>query len=235
MLDAGADALGLLVDKRIDLTSDDIETTVADAITAIAAAVVDTAADSADPRIDLAVEVLPPPGAGAGSDVYAIVRAAVGAGATIIIDHGARLGSVAAELGVGWVAVADPGEPDDSFAARMSTVEGAGVAPMWLDPGLAQAPDPETYLGILSTLDRLTADRWPVAVDAGPSPALGRLVARSDGSELPVQAGEQVMASVGVATVAMACGVLLIRVHDVDEAQQAATVFTGATSSRSRS
>ncbi len=78
-------------------------------------------------------------------------RAAVAAGATIINDVSASLHEVAAELGVGWVAMHMQGDPQtmqaepsytdvvaevrDHLVARAEAAVAAGVDEVWIDPG----------------------------------------------------------------------------------------------------
>ena len=81
----------------------------------------------------------------------AVARAAVAAGATILNDVGASLGRVAADLGVGWVAMHSPADPsvmarhvhyvdvvDEVTSSLVDAAEdalSAGAPRVWIDPG----------------------------------------------------------------------------------------------------
>ncbi|MDH3681457.1 MAG: dihydropteroate synthase [Acidimicrobiia bacterium] len=172
-----------------------------------------------------------------------VARAAVAAGASIINDVGANLGSVAAELGTGWIGTHVRGEPatmqrdphyDDvvaevcEFLTSVATAaRTAGVEEIWIDPGFGFGKTLDHNLAVLANLDRLVATGWPVAVGTSRKAMLGTLLARSDGSDEPVPVDDRLIGSVTTATYAMVCGAALIRVHDVAAAKQAATVIAG--------
>ena len=172
-----------------------------------------------------------------------VARAAVAAGATIINDIGASLSPVAAELGVGWIAMHMQGEPgsmqrnprygdvvadvnrflvDKAAAAREQ-----GVGEIWIDPGFGFGKSLDHNLQLLAHIDTLVATGWPVAVGTSRKSMLGQLIARSDGADQQTPADDRLVGSVTTATYAMLQGVAMIRVHDVKAAKQAATVVAG--------
>ena len=122
--------------------------------------------------------------------------AAVAAGATIINDISASLCEVAAELGVGWVAMHMQGDPrtmqqdptyDDVVAevrdylvARAEAAVAAGVDELWIDPGFGFGKGLRHNLELLAHLDELVATGFPVAVGVSRKAFLGRLLAASD-------------------------------------------------------
>lgn len=177
-----------------------------------------------------------------------VARAAVAAGATIINDVSAALWPVAAELGVGWIAVHMQGDPstmqqqptyDDVvdevcrfLDERAIAANRAGIVDLWIDPGFGFGKTLAHNVALLANLDRLVATGWPVAVGTSRKSMLGRLLARSDGIEGEVSHDDRLVGSVVSATYAMSCGADLVRAHDVKAARQAATVFAGATYSR---
>ncbi|MGI9598620.1 MAG: dihydropteroate synthase [Acidimicrobiales bacterium] len=172
-----------------------------------------------------------------------VARAAVAAGATIINDVSASLSPVAAELGVGWIAMHMQGQPgsmqrnptyDDVVAEvcrflddAATEAHAAGVNEVWIDPGFGFGKTLDHNLQLLAHIDRLVATGWPVAVGTSRKSMLGQLIARSDGADQQTPADDRLVGSVTTATYAMLQGVAMIRVHDVKAAKQAATVVAG--------
>jgi dihydropteroate synthase len=122
--------------------------------------------------------------------------AAVEAGATVINDVSASLHDVAADLGVGWIAMHMQGDPrtmqdapryDDVVAevrdhllARAEQAMAAGVDELWIDPGFGFGKALQHNLDLLANLDQLVATGLPVAVGLSRKGFLGRLLAASD-------------------------------------------------------
>lgn len=131
-------------------------------------------------------------------------RAAVAAGATLINDVSASLWPVAAELGVGWVAMHMVGDPrtmqrepryddvvDDVtrfLVERADRAARAGVPEVWLDPGIGFGKTTAHNVALLARLDHLVAEGFPVAVGTSRKRSLGVLLARSDAG-LPAHPG----------------------------------------------
>ena len=125
-----------------------------------------------------------------------VARAAVGAGATLINDVSGRLWPVAAELGVGWVAMHRRGDPTtmqqlahyddvvsevlDQLTSMARTALEAGVTEVWIDPGIGFAKTAEHNLTILANLDRLVATGHPVLVGTSRKAFLGSALGASD-------------------------------------------------------
>lgn len=123
-------------------------------------------------------------------------RAAVALGATVINDVSASLWTIAAELGVGWVAMHMTGDPrtmqenphytdvlDDVrrfLDERASWAESAGVSEVWVDPGIGFAKTTRHNLTLLAGLHRVVNDGRPVLVGTSRKRSLGRLLAESD-------------------------------------------------------
>lgn len=172
-----------------------------------------------------------------------VARAAVAAGATLINDISASLWPVAAELGVGWIAMhmqGDPrtmqrrpsyadvvGEVRDFLVERAEVARDAGVPEVWIDPGFGFGKSLQHNLELLANLDVLVATGWPVAVGTSRKMMLGQLIARSDGADQPAPPDDRLVGSVVTATFAMMQGAELVRVHDVKAARQAAMVVAG--------
>lgn len=172
-----------------------------------------------------------------------VARAAVAAGATIINDVSAALWPVAADLGVGWIAMHMKGEPatmqrSPSYGSvvdevrsflvdRATRASEAGVAEIWIDPGFGFGKTLEHNLALMAHIDSLVGTGYPVAVGTSRKSMLGQLLARSDGADQPTPSDDRLVGSVATATYAMLRGASLIRVHDVKAAKQAATVVAG--------
>ncbi len=173
----------------------------------------------------------------------AVARAAVAAGASLLNDVGARLGDVAAELGVAWAAMHAQGEPAtmqdaptygdvvrevrDELVARAGAALAAGVPEVWIDPGIGFGKTHAHNLALLAHLDVLVATGYPVLVGASRKGFLGTLLGRSDGTDAPAAVDDRLEGSLAAATWAMACGVRMVRVHDVRATAQAALVIGG--------
>ena len=134
-----------------------------------------------------------------------VARAAVAAGAGIINDVGAGLGHVAAELGVGWIAMHSPAPPavmakhcgyEDVVAEVTEALVGAaadaarqGATKVWIDPGIGFGKDLGGNLDLLAHLDHLVATGWPVALGTSRKSSLGVLSGRADRRATPPVAG----------------------------------------------
>jgi dihydropteroate synthase len=167
-----------------------------------------------------------------------VADAAVRAGATLVNDVSATLWPVAAAYGVGWVAMHRKGTPsamqDDPryddvvvevaamLAERAEQASAAGVAEVWIDPGIGFGKTLEHNLSLLASLDALVALGHPVVVGTSRKSFLGALDRRPDGTPAPV--GERLPGSLATAVWAMLQGARMVRVHDVAPTVQAATL-----------
>ncbi len=159
----------------------------------------------------------------------AVARAAVAAGATIINDVSATLWRVAAETGAGWVAMHMPGDPEsmqqhahyrdvvgqvvDHLVARAEAARAAGVARIWIDPGIGFGKTARHNLLLLRHLDVLVGTGWPVLVGTSRKTFLGRLAPSPDGT--PAAPSDRLEGTVATTTWAMVRGADVVRVHDV--------------------
>jgi dihydropteroate synthase len=125
-----------------------------------------------------------------------VAAAAVAAGATLVNDVSAELWPLAAELGVGWVAMHRRGTPatmqslavyDDVVAevvadlvAAAEQAVAAGVGEVWIDPGIGFAKTAAHNLELLAHLDRLVATGYPVLVGTSRKAFIGAAHAESD-------------------------------------------------------
>ncbi|MCB0954294.1 MAG: dihydropteroate synthase [Microthrixaceae bacterium] len=178
-------------------------------------------------------------------------RAAVAAGATLINDVSASLWPVAAETGVGWVAMHMSGDPrtmqrepsyDDVVSEvreflveRATTAERAGVPEIWVDPGIGFGKTTEHNLALLRNIDTLAAEGFPVLVGTSRKRFLGELTALSDrsgglpqGAEATTDVHDRIEGSLVSALWAIIGGARAIRAHDVGATVVATeTLFRG--------
>lgn len=191
-------------------------------------------------RVVPVVEALAPLGPVSVDTVKpAVARAAVAAGATLVNDVSGTLFEVAAECGVGWVAMHRQGtaadmqrDPhyDDVVAevqARLLELAGraerAGVGERWLDPGIGFGKTIEHNLTLLAHLGDLVevAEARGARVMVGTSNKwfLGML---ASGGPEAAPGPERAAGTIASNTWAMSQGVHMVRVHDVGPIVQAA-------------
>ena len=172
-----------------------------------------------------------------------VARAAVSAGASLINDVSASLEEVAADLGVGWIAMHRKGDPktmqgqahyDDvvgevcrDLAMAAARGQRAGVAEIWLDPGIGFGKTSTHNLALLAHLDSIVALGFPVCVGASRKRFLGELLAASDGVD-HVDSDDRREGSLAATTTAIIAGATMVRVHDVRMTVQAARVVAAA-------
>jgi dihydropteroate synthase len=158
----------------------------------------------------------------------------VGVGASIINDVSARLLDVAAELGVGYVAMHAQGEPRsmqvrptyedvvDEVAAFLADLaaraQQRGVRPLWIDPGIGFGKTVEHNLALLAHSRQFVAlaQKYGAGVLVGTSRK--RFLARLGSDELEVD--ERLEGSIATEAWAMLEGVSMVRVHDAVAAVQ---------------
>jgi dihydropteroate synthase len=167
-----------------------------------------------------------------------VAAAALGAGASVVNDVSARLWPLAAEAGAGYVLVHMQGTPatmqldpryDDVVGEvfgfllrRAEQAAAAGVAELWVDPGIGFGKTLEHNLALLRHLPQLVDAGWPVLVGTSRKGFIGRLAPRPDGSPAPVD--RRLAGSLATATWAMLCGAAMVRVHDVAPTVHAAVL-----------
>ena len=160
-----------------------------------------------------------------------VARAAVAAGATLINDITASLAPVAAELGVGWVAMHMQGQPRtmqddpryddvvgdvaDFLAERAAAAADAGVTEIWIDPGIGFGKTAAHNWALLAALPRLVALGHPVAVGTSRKAFLGTLLGTADGEADPAGTDDRIEGSIATAVRAAMDGAAMVRVHDV--------------------
>jgi dihydropteroate synthase len=192
-----------------------------------------------------------------------VAVAAIEAGATLLNDISASLWEVAAGAGgpVGWLAMHMQGSPRTMQAAphyadvvtevyefvleRARVAMAAGVAEVWVDPGIGFGKTLEHNLSLLHHLPELVSAASAigcagVAVGTSRKRFLGVLAA--PGQDEPAGLEERAEGSLATAVVAMTAGATLVRVHDVAATVQAARLYgpgaeqrTGPFGSSSRS
>ncbi len=173
----------------------------------------------------------------------AVARAAVAAGASLLNDVGAAHGALAAELGVAWAAMHVQGEPAtmqddpryddvvaevlDELVTKADAARAAGAPEVWIDPGIGFGKTFDHNLALLAHLDAFVATGIPVLVGTSRKALLGRLLGASDGTPEPAPVDDRLEGSLATATWAMACGVGMVRAHDVRATVHAAQVIGG--------
>ncbi len=179
-----------------------------------------------------------------------VARAAVAVGASIVNDVSAGLGGVAADLGVGWVAMHMLGDPrtmqdepryDDVVAevteflvARAEAAAEMGVPEVWIDPGIGFGKTTDHNVDLLAAIDCLVATGWPVVVGVSRKRFLGELTAVSDAGRGAGGSGvcrpdltpvhDRREGSLALAAWAFSRGVEMVRAHDVLATVQAGEV-----------
>ena len=173
-----------------------------------------------------------------------VARRAVAVGATIVNDVSSTLDGVAADLGVGWVAMHMQGDPrtmqdepayDDvvvevcDFLVDRAERAAAGVSEVWIDPGIGFGKTTGHNLALLARLEALVSTGWPVVLGVSRKRFLGELTGRSDqrgadGTVEPTPVDDRREASVAMAAWAFLQGVRVVRAHDVRATVQASRV-----------
>jgi len=178
-----------------------------------------------------------------------VADAALLAGATILNDVSSSLAAVAAKHGAGFVAMHSKGTPTDmqkdpwyddvvvevqAFLLRRAIeARAAGVRELYIDPGIGFGKTVRHNLQLLAALPELVATGIPVLVGTSRKSFIGHLGAGGSadgrvGDLPPLDAGDRPEGSLASAVWSMACGVALIRVHDVAATVQAARLIRGA-------
>ena len=166
----------------------------------------------------------------------AVAEAAVAAGATLVNDVTASLHPVAADAGVGWVAMHMRGTPRtmqddpryddvvsevrDFLLERARTATTAGVQEVWIDPGIGFGKRLEHNLSLLRHLSVLVATGYPVVVGTSRKSFLGALAGGA-----PVD--DRLEGSLATAVHAVTQGAAMVRVHDVVPTTQALRLASG--------
>lgn len=170
----------------------------------------------------------------------AVARAAVGAGATIINDVSASLAEVAADTGVGWIAMHMQGMPENMqldpnygsvvdevlayLVDRADHARSIGVERIWVDPGFGFGKTLEHNVALLAATNRFVETGYPVVIGTSRKSMLGSLLAVSDGVP-DVEVDDRLEASVATACHAAMFGADMLRVHDVGPTVEALAVL----------
>lgn len=168
-----------------------------------------------------------------------VAVAAVAAGATLVNDVSAApapgrdsLYALAADAGVGWVAVHDPrrdasadvvAEVSGALGDRVEQAAGAGVEEIYVDPGIGLGPRSGDDLELLGNLERLGALGRPMVVGTGHGRLIDELRAAADSvSAGPEGSEHRLEGSLAVAVWAMLAGAAVVRTHHVAATVEAA-------------
>ena len=180
-----------------------------------------------------------------------VAEAALAAGATVVNDVSASLWPVAEAGGAAWIAMHMRGQPSDMasrahyddvvaevtayLVERAERASAAGVAEVYIDPGIGFAKDAAANLALLANLQALVATGWPVVVGTSRKSFLGPLLAGPAGAGTPGQAptrqsvpvDDRLEGSLATAVWAMIQGAAVVRVHDVAPTVHAARLLEG--------
>ncbi len=195
-----------------------------------------------------------------------VAQAALSAGASLLNDVSASLWEVAAASGAGWVAMHMRGEPPtmqddprygdvvaevrDFVLERAARARAAGVAEVWVDPGIGFGKTAAHNLSLLRHLPELVAAAAGagcagvlvgtsrkrflglLAVGApGPSSAAGGSTGWSVTAPVaapvpaPAPVTDRLEGSLATAAAALVAGVAMVRVHDVAATVQVVRLY----------
>jgi dihydropteroate synthase len=175
-----------------------------------------------------------------------VAHAALAAGATILNDVSSSLAAIAAEHGAAFVAMHRKGTPADMqldpryddvvrevrefLVQRAAEARSAGVAELYIDPGIGFGKTVRHNLELLAALPELVATGLPVLVGTSRKGFIGHLGAGGSadgrvGDLDPLGAEDRMEGSLASAVWAMTCGAAIVRVHDVAPSVQAARLI----------
>jgi dihydropteroate synthase len=169
-----------------------------------------------------------------------VARAAIAAGASVVNDVSSSLAEVAGELGVGYVAMHRQGdsrvmqdnptygdvisEISEFLAGVAERARAAGVARLWLDPGIGFGKTVEHNVALLAHVEHF--------VELAATYHAGVLIGTSRKSFLAhlgrdaLSVDERLEASLATEAWVMVQGVSMVRVHDVRETVQLRDLLT---------
>ena len=120
-------------------------------------------------------------------------------------------------------------EVRDHLAERVGSATSAGVPEemILIDPGIGFGKTADHNLALLARLDVFVGSGFPVLIGTSRKGFLGRLLGQSDGGADATPVDDRLEGSVATATWAMACGVTMVRAHDVAATVAAAQIVAG--------
>jgi dihydropteroate synthase len=171
-----------------------------------------------------------------------VAAAAARAGARLLNDVSAALGAVAAEHGIGFVAMHMLGDPRtmqkhpsygdvvsevrDFLVERAEDARAAGVTEVFIDPGIGFGKTLEHNLDLLANLDVMVATGFPVLVGTSRKTSLGILAAQADGVGEPTSHAtgphDRLEGSLATAAWSFWRGAAMVRAHEVGATVRAA-------------
>lgn len=162
-----------------------------------------------------------------------VARAAIAVGATVLNDVSATLADVAAELGVGYVAMHRQGdssvmqknpqygdvvrEVSDYLRHVAQHCVTLGISPLWLDPGIGFGKTTAHNLVLLANVEDLVALAREFGAGVVISTSRKRFLGELGGG---LDVDERLEGSIATEAWAMLQGVSMVRVHDAAAAVQ---------------
>lgn len=163
-----------------------------------------------------------------------VAAKAAAAGATLINDISATLAPVAADYGIGWVAMHMQGSPQtmqhdplyhdvvqevyDYLAEKVNWASDLGITDIWIDPGIGFGKNFAHNLTLLNGLGKMTELGVPMLVGTSRKAFLGTIAKVSTGTEVPPVMRTEV--SVSSCAWCYLHGATMMRVHDVAETKE---------------
>lgn len=163
-----------------------------------------------------------------------VAAKAIEAGATLVNDISAQLAPIAANYGVGWVAMHMQGSPQTMqrnpkyedvvgevygfLQNKVNWARDLGIREVWIDPGIGFGKNLVHNLAILNRLDIFQDLGVPILVGTSRKAFLGRISKASTGVEVPALL--RLEESLSSCAWAYLHGATVMRVHDVQETRQ---------------
>ncbi len=158
-----------------------------------------------------------------------VAVAAIRAGASQVNDISSLLHEVAANFGVGWVAMHMKGTPANMqsnpiyedvveevisyLSDKIVIAQKLGIEEIYIDPGIGFGKTLEHNLQILASLSRICELGVPVYLGTSRKSFLGKLIAEVEGDDVPPN--DRLEGNLATIAWATSVGVSALRVHDV--------------------
>ena len=112
-------------------------------------------------------------------------------------------------------------EVRDFLVSRAVQAKAAGIADVWIDPGIGFGKTVQHNLALLAHLEKLVESGFPVLVGVSRKSFIGRVLADGDS---PLPSDQRLEGSLAAQVLAQAKGARIVRTHDVVETRRAAAL-----------